>query len=66
MKRILLLALFLSCFVIRHSAFAAEKPNILWLIAEDFGQHLSCFGTKEVWTPNLDKLAGEGVLYTRF
>jgi arylsulfatase A-like enzyme len=42
------------------------RPNIIWLIAEDFGQHLGCFGTREVWTPNLDRLAGEGVLYTRF
>ncbi len=45
---------------------AAAKPNILWLIAEDFGQHLSCYGTKEVWTPNLDRLASEGVRYDRF
>jgi N-sulfoglucosamine sulfohydrolase len=42
------------------------RPNILWLIAEDFGQHLGCFGTKEVWTPNLDRLASERVLYARF
>ena len=42
------------------------KPNILWLIAEDFGPHLGCYGTKEVWTPNLDQLAAEGVRYTRF
>src|SRR5438552_1964682 len=33
---------------------APARPNFLWLIAEDFGQHLSCYGTKEVWTPNLD------------
>lgn len=45
---------------------AAGRPNILWLIAEDFGQHLGCYGTKEVWTPNLDRLAAEGVRYTRF
>jgi arylsulfatase A-like enzyme len=45
---------------------AAPRPNILWLIAEDFGQHLGCYGTKEVWTPNLDKLAAEGVRYTHF
>jgi len=44
----------------------ANKPNILWLIAEDFGPHLSCYGTKEVFSPNLDKLAAEGVRYTRF
>jgi len=45
---------------------AAPRPNILWLIAEDFGPHLGCCGTKEVWTPNLDKLAADGVRYTRF
>lgn len=44
----------------------AKKPNILWLIAEDFGQHLGCYGTKEVNSPNLDRLAAEGVRYTRF
>lgn len=42
-----------------------DKPNILWLIAEDFSPHLGCYGTKEVWTPNLDRLAGEGMRYTR-
>jgi len=43
-----------------------DHPNILWLIAEDFGQHLGCYGTREVWTPNLDQLAGQGMRYTRF
>lgn len=41
------------------------RPNILWLIAEDFGPQLGCYGTKEVWTPNLDHLAAGGVRYTR-
>lgn len=45
---------------------STRRPNILWLIAEDFGPHLGCAGTKEVWTPNIDKLAAEGVRYTRF
>lgn len=44
---------------------AAKRPNILWLIAEDFGPHLGCYGTQQVWTPNLDRLATEGVRYTR-
>src|SRR3954453_24000279 len=49
------------------SAFAAApRPNILWLVAEDFGPHRGCYGTKEVSSPNLDKLAAEGVRYTRF
>ncbi|HZO86299.1 MAG TPA: sulfatase [Verrucomicrobiae bacterium] len=45
---------------------APARPNILWLVAEDFGPHLACYGTKEVHTPNLDRLAAEGVRYTRF
>ena len=44
---------------------AANKPNILWLIAEDMGPSLSCYGNKEVSTPNIDRLASEGVRYTR-
>jgi len=65
MKRTLLVvATTLLC--LKLSAVAAPQPNILWLIAEDFGPHLGCCGTKEVWTPNLDKLAADGVRYTRF
>lgn len=48
------------------SSLAAEKPNILWLIAEDFGPHLGCYGTKEVTTPNLDQMARDGARFTRF
>jgi arylsulfatase A-like enzyme len=47
-------------------AAPAAKPNILWLIAEDFGPTLSCYGQKNVSTPNLDRLAREGVRYDRF
>ena len=48
------------------TANAVPRPNILWLIAEDFGPHLGCYGTKEVSTPHLDRLASDGVRYTRF
>src|ERR1041385_2167589 len=61
-----LLVLLLSLAPLVVSFAAAPRPNILWLIAEDFGQHLGCYGTKEVRTPNLDKLAADGVLYRRF
>jgi arylsulfatase A-like enzyme len=45
---------------------AADRPNILWLVGEDFSPDLGCYGTTEVWTPNLDQLADQGVRYTRF
>jgi arylsulfatase A-like enzyme len=47
------------------TAAGADRPNVLWLVSEDFGPHLACYGTREVWTPNLDRLAGQGVRFTR-
>ena len=48
-----------------QGAAAADRPNILWLIAEDFGPDLACYGTAQVVSPHLDKLAAEGVRFTR-
>jgi N-sulfoglucosamine sulfohydrolase len=53
--------------VLAATLHAKEKrPNILWLIAEDFGPHLGCYGTKEVSSPVLDALAAKGMRFTRF
>lgn len=40
-----------------------ERPNILWLVTEDMGAYISPFGDTTVATPNLSKLASEGVIY---
>lgn len=65
MKYILSTALALIALVtICDESIAGEKPNILWLIAEDFGPHLGCYETKEVSSPNLDKLAADGMRFT--
>ncbi len=60
--RLLLVALAASA----ASAFAADsaKPNVLFILAEDIGKHLACYGESLVLTPNLDKLAARGVRYT--
>ena len=41
-----------------------KKPNILFIIAEDMSLDLECYGCKGVQTPNLNRLAENGVLYT--
>lgn len=46
------------------SAEAKQKPNIIWLMAEDISLDLGCYGTPAVKTPVLDRLANEGVMYT--
>jgi len=44
---------------------APRRPNILWLIGENICLDLGCYGEKLVHTPNLDRLAVQGVRYTR-
>lgn len=41
------------------------KPNIIWILGEDFSPDLGCYGSRVVHTPVLDKLASEGVRFDR-
>jgi arylsulfatase A len=46
-------------------AVAAEKPNVIILLCDDLGYgDLSCFAHPTIRTPNLDKLAAEGIKLT--
>jgi arylsulfatase A-like enzyme len=56
---------FLAASLFSPESRAADRPNILWLIAEDLGPAMSCYGNRDVLTPNLDRLASQGVRYTR-
>ena len=41
------------------------KPNILWIVSEDNSANfVGCYGNSFATTPNIDKLAGKGFLYT--
>lgn len=40
-----------------------SRPNILWIVGENFSLDLGCYGEKNVATPNLDGLARKGVRY---
>ncbi|MGD9127433.1 MAG: sulfatase, partial [Planctomycetia bacterium] len=56
-----------NCFA--EDAKKAEKPNrpnILMITCHDLGQHVGCYGTPNVQTPNLDKLANKGVRFENF
>jgi arylsulfatase len=48
-------------------AFAAERPNVVILFADDMGYgDLGCYGNKSIRTPNIDRLAKEGTRLTSF
>ncbi len=57
------LVLWIVCLT--SPAVAADRPNILWLSAEDISPHIACFGDPHAITPRLDQLASEGVRYSR-
>lgn len=46
------------------TAAPSERPNVIWLMAEDMGLDLECYGMPGVKTPNLNQMASEGALYT--
>ncbi|MFL6253964.1 MAG: sulfatase, partial [Pyrinomonadaceae bacterium] len=44
----------------------AGRPNVLYIMADDLGWgDLSCYGRPDYRTPNLDRLASEGVRFTQ-
>lgn len=40
-----------------------QKPNILFIIADDLKPLLGCYGTSWIQSPNLDRLAAKGTVF---
>ncbi|MEC9080996.1 MAG: sulfatase-like hydrolase/transferase [Verrucomicrobiota bacterium] len=58
------ISMLLGIFLVATSAFATEKPNILWITSEDNGvSWVSSYGGTNARTPNIDQLAAEGFRY---
>jgi hypothetical protein len=69
---IIIAAIDLSLSFLRDSAHSAtnvisasHKPNIIFILADDLGYgDLGCYGQTRIKTPNIDKLASEGIRFT--
>ncbi len=63
----LMLILFVLSFVASSFADAEQPPNIILILADDLGaKELSCYGSRQHKTPNLDRLASEGTRFETF
>jgi len=48
------------------SAATARRPNVVFILADDLGYaDLGCYGQKKIKTPNIDRLAAEGIRFTQ-
>ncbi len=58
----------LAVAVLASAAVAAEAPpNIILIVADDLGYgHLGCYGQEKIRTLNIDRLAAQGIKFTRF
>lgn len=58
---------FLTLSTVAQSSQKNNKPNVIIILGDDLGYgDLGCFGSKEIYTPNLDKLAASGMRLTQF
>ncbi|TQO38668.1 arylsulfatase A-like enzyme [Arenibacter algicola] len=69
MKQIIRLTLFAFCGLLVHYADAQEqennRPNVVYILVDDLGYgDVGCYGATKVKTPNIDKLASEGKIFT--
>lgn len=62
-KTVLLLALLIAAFISRSAA----APNVVIIFADDQGYgDLGCYGSVNIETPNIDRMAAEGIRFTSF
>jgi hypothetical protein len=62
-KNILIIGLIIG---LSMSLFAAQRPNIIVMISDDHSMDsLGAYGGEQAHTPNIDRLAKEGVMHTR-
>ena len=62
---IIILFTVFSCQEKEETTDISSLPNILWIMAEDLSPHLGCYGDSLVYSPNIDKIASEGVVFTK-
>lgn len=65
MKRRLRLIIAIGLLAFVGCANAADKPNVLFIAIDDLRPELGCYGSEIAVSPNLDKLAGAGLLFNR-
>lgn len=60
-----LFCLGMMCSACSENEISVQQPNILFIPIDDLRPELGCYGNEAVKTPNIDRLAGQGVTFLR-
>ncbi len=67
LRRIVFIGLVILGSSMTATVLAQSKPNVIVILADDLGTiDLNCYGSDDLATPNLDRLASNGVRFTQF
>jgi arylsulfatase A-like enzyme len=67
MKRSSILLLLAVSLFSCGKLLGGTRPNLVWILADDLGLgELGSYGQKQIWTPQLDRMASEGMRFTQF
>lgn len=60
------ISLLILALALRADAAAAKRPNVVFILTDNQGAWtLGCYGNRDIRTPNIDRMAAEGVRFTR-
>jgi arylsulfatase A len=63
---LVLVAMALMLPALAEAREASDRPNIIYIVADDLGYNeLGCYGQKYIQTPNIDRIASEGMRFTQ-
>ena len=68
MRRIFILSIAcvcISCFFSCNQKIVNVPPNVLFIAVDDLRPELNCFGSHHIKSPNIDQVAGEGIIFQR-
>ena len=59
--------LFVFSFIFTQNLYSQKQPNVIVILTDDQGAvDLNIYGAKDLYTPNMDRIAKEGTMFTQF
>ena len=65
LKSSVMICLVASLFILLSCEKQTQKPNVLFIAVDDLRTELGCYGNEIIKSPNIDKLASEGLVFNR-